>query len=240
MTIKISQLPSTSTLADTNIFPLVANIAGTLTSQQATLAVLKSYVLAGSKVTVGTSAGETSQGTNAIAIGYFAGKTSQAANTIILNASGSEVNGVSAQASSFYVTPIRSTAPTTGFLYYNASTYEVTYSTSLGYSTGSNIGGAVTQTGSRTSGVTLNKLTGQITLVAATGSAIPATFTVTNSTVAITDTVIVNASTSSVNVYLTFVTAVAVGSFKITFYTTGDIASDSPVINFTVIKGSNN
>ena len=92
MTIKISQLPSTSTLADANIFPLVANIASTLTSQQATLAVLKSYVLAGSKVTIGTSAGETSQGTNAIAIGYFAGKTSQAANTIILNASGSEGN----------------------------------------------------------------------------------------------------------------------------------------------------
>ena len=51
MTIKISQLPSTGTLADTNLFPLVANVSGTLTSQQATLAVLKNYVLAGNATT---------------------------------------------------------------------------------------------------------------------------------------------------------------------------------------------
>jgi hypothetical protein len=51
MTIKISQLPSTSTLADANVFPLVANVSGTLTSQQATLAILKSYVLAGNSAT---------------------------------------------------------------------------------------------------------------------------------------------------------------------------------------------
>jgi hypothetical protein len=51
MTIKISQLPSTSVLADANIFPLVANVSSTLTSQQATLAVLKNYVLAGNAAT---------------------------------------------------------------------------------------------------------------------------------------------------------------------------------------------
>jgi hypothetical protein len=51
MTIKISQLPSTSTLADANVFPLVANVSGTLTSQNATLAILKSYVLAGNAAT---------------------------------------------------------------------------------------------------------------------------------------------------------------------------------------------
>jgi hypothetical protein len=51
MTIKISQLPSTSVLADANLFPLVANVSSTLTSQQATLAVLKNYVLAGTAAT---------------------------------------------------------------------------------------------------------------------------------------------------------------------------------------------
>jgi hypothetical protein len=51
MSIKISQLASTGTLADANVFPLVANVAGTLTSQQATLAVLKNYVLAGNATT---------------------------------------------------------------------------------------------------------------------------------------------------------------------------------------------
>jgi len=51
MTIKISQLPSTSVLADANLFPLVANVSSTLTSQQATLAVLKNNVLAGTAAT---------------------------------------------------------------------------------------------------------------------------------------------------------------------------------------------
>ena len=51
MTIKISQLPSTSVLADANLFPLVANVSSTLTSQQSTLAVLKNYVLAGNSAT---------------------------------------------------------------------------------------------------------------------------------------------------------------------------------------------
>jgi len=51
MAIKISQLPSTSVLADTNVFPIVANVASTLTSQQSTLAVLKNYVLAGNAAT---------------------------------------------------------------------------------------------------------------------------------------------------------------------------------------------
>ena len=191
------------------------------------------------KIAIGNSAGLTSQGTNSIAIGYFAGKTNQANNTIILNASGSEINGVSAQVSSFYVNPIRSTTPAAGFVYYNSTTYEVTYSASLGFPTGASAGGAQTQATSRTTGVTLNKSTGQITLFTATGSATPTTFTVTNSTVAAVDTVIVNCS-SSTNVYLTFVTATAAGTFNITFYTTGGVASDTPVFNFTVIKGSNN
>lgn len=105
----------------------------------------------------------------------------------------------------------------------------------LGYPAGA--GGAVTQITSRTTGVTLNKLCGAITLFAAAGSATAATFTVTNSTVAATDTVIVNAK-SGTNVYLTYVTAVAVGSFNITFNTTGGTTSDSPVFNFAVIKAA--
>jgi hypothetical protein len=103
----------------------------------------------------------------------------------------------------------------------------------LGYATGA--GGTITQGTSRTTAVTLNKLSGAITLFAAAGSATAATFTVNNTTVAATDTVIVNAS-SGTNVYLTYVTAVAANSFNITFNTTGGTASDSPVFNFAVIK----
>lgn len=58
----------------------------------------------------------------------------------------------------------------------------------------------------------------------------------TNSFVAATDTISVNQK-SGTNLYNFIVTAVASGSFNITFYTTGGTASDAPVINFNVIKG---
>jgi len=103
----------------------------------------------------------------------------------------------------------------------------------LGY--GTNSGGAITQLISRTTGVTLNKTNGAITMFSAAGSATAATFTVTNSTVAATDTIILSVK-SSTNVYLAFITAVAAGSFNITFQTTGGVSTDAPVINFAVIK----
>jgi parallel beta-helix repeat protein len=105
----------------------------------------------------------------------------------------------------------------------------------LGYSTGS--GGAVTQTVSRTSGVTLNKPSGAITLYAGVGSASDLTFTVTNSKIASTDTVIVSVK-SSTSKYNVFISAVTTGAFDITYYATTIGASDTPVLNYTVIKGA--
>ena len=106
----------------------------------------------------------------------------------------------------------------------------------IGYATGA--GGAVTQLTSRTTGVTLNSGTGAITLFSAAGSTTATTFTVTNSTVAATDTVQVSQK-SGTNLYITAVTAMAAGSFNITFYTTGGTATDAPVFNFAVLKGAN-
>ncbi|MBT8145480.1 MAG: hypothetical protein KJN90_01425 [Gammaproteobacteria bacterium] len=105
--------------------------------------------------------------------------------------------------------------------------------TSLGYASGS--GGAVTQITSRTTPVTLNTISGAITLLSAAGSATYATFTVNNSTVAATDTIIVNCK-SGTNKYKTHVTRVASGLFDISFATTTGTATDSPVFNFSVIK----
>jgi hypothetical protein len=104
----------------------------------------------------------------------------------------------------------------------------------IGYATGA--GGAVSQATSRTTGVTLNAVTGAITLVSAAGSATPASFTVTNSAVAATD-VIVLSQKSGTDHYILLVTAVAAGSFQITAYTTGGTTTEAPVINFAVIKG---
>ncbi len=104
----------------------------------------------------------------------------------------------------------------------------------VGYATGA--GGTVTQATSRTTGVTLNRPTGRITMFSAAGSTTAASFTVTNSVVANTDVVILNQQ-SGTNKYVLLVTAVNAGSFEITFYTTGGTATDAPVINFSVIKG---
>ena len=109
----------------------------------------------------------------------------------------------------------------------------VTGAGGLGYGTGS--GGAVTQATSRTTGVTLNKTNGAITLVSAAGLATFQSFTVTNSTVAATDVVSV-VQKSGTDLYQIFVTAVAAGSFRITFATTGGTTTEQPVFNFAVFK----
>ena len=116
-----------------------------------------------------------------------------------------------------------------------ASTGAVTSSgaSGVGYATGA--GGTVTQGTSRTTGVTINKTCGSITLFSAAGSATPATFTVTNSTVAAGDVIILNQK-SGTDLYDLKVTAVAAGSFNITFNTTGGTTTEQPVFNFAVIK----
>jgi hypothetical protein len=103
----------------------------------------------------------------------------------------------------------------------------------IGYATGA--GGAQTQGTSRTTGVTLNAITGAITLFSTAGSTTPASFTVTNSAVAATD-VIVLSQKSGTDKYDLSVTAVGAGSFEITANTKSGTTSEAPVINFAVIK----
>ena len=112
--------------------------------------------------------------------------------------------------------------------------------TDLGYTTGS--GGTVTQLTSKSTGVTLNTVSGQITMHNAqlnrnTGVA----FTVTNSAVAATDVVIVNiASGATSNAYTATIDAVAAGSFSIHLHNhlSGTDLSEAVVLNFVVIKGA--
>ena len=103
-------------------------------------------------------------------------------------------------------------------------------------------GGTVTQITSITTGVTLNTLSGQITTVSSTlAAAAEAAFTVTNSQVTATDTVIANiGSTSSAGTPAVVVTAVAAGSFELTLTNLhASSALDNTVtINFAVIGGA--
>ena len=104
----------------------------------------------------------------------------------------------------------------------------------IGYALGA--GGVVIQGTSRTTGVTINKITGQITLFAAAGTTVATTFTVTNSTVNTTDAIILTQHTGT-DLYDLMVTKTVLGSFDITFRTTGGTTTEQPIFNFTVIKG---
>lgn len=99
-------------------------------------------------------------------------------------------------------------------------------------------GAAITQGTSRTTGVTINSYAGAITLFTAAGSATPASFTVTNSKVNATDTIVLSVKSSTTNLYEVFVTAVGAGSFQVTFFTTGGTTSDAPVINYAVVRSA--
>ena len=106
--------------------------------------------------------------------------------------------------------------------------------TGIGYATGA--GSTVTQATSRTTGVTINAVSGAITLVSAAGSTTPATFTVTNSAVAATDVPVV-VQKSGTDLYTISVSAVTTGSFNITFNTKSGTTTEQPVFNFVIIKG---
>jgi len=114
-----------------------------------------------------------------------------------------------------------------------ASSLKGTGTGGVGYATGA--GGAVTQTGGRTGAVTLNKTCGQITLASAAGQAAWQTFTVNNNTVAATDVIVVNVA-SSTNDYAVRVSAVAAGSFNLAVSAVSGTATDTPVLNFAVMK----
>jgi hypothetical protein len=155
--------------------------------------------------------------------------------TMVTPALGTVASGVISACTStgmVMVTPVIGAATGTSL----AVTAAVTSSgvAGIGYAAGA--GGTVTQLTSRTTGVTLNKTTGAITLFSAAGTTAATTFTVTNSTVAATDVIILNQK-SGTDLYDLMVTAVAAGSFNLTFRTTGGTTTETPVFNFAVIKG---
>jgi hypothetical protein len=78
---------------------------------------------------LGYQAGAFSQGVEAVAIGKGAGHTNQHANSLILNATGVNLN--SDGTSRFYVAPIRNQTGTSGVVQYDATTKEVSYSSSI-------------------------------------------------------------------------------------------------------------
>lgn len=121
----------------------------------------------------------------------------------------------------------------------SASSIKSTSATAgMGYGTGA--GGTITQATNKSTGVTLNKVSGQITMNAASlAAAAEVSFTFTNSTIAATDVVVTAISSgATAGAYNTHVDAIAAGSCRIsiTNFSTGPLA-EAIVINFIVIKG---
>ena len=118
-----------------------------------------------------------------------------------------------------------------------ASIFEAT----AGKLVGPTIGTTVTQATNKSTGVTANAASGQITMNnAALGDGAEVTFEVTNDRVAATDVVIVNhGSAGTAGAYVVQCSAVAAGSFKVTVgNVSGGALSQAIVINFAVIKGA--
>ena len=111
---------------------------------------------------------------------------------------------------------------------------------SIGYATGA--GGAVTQATSRTTGVTLSKMSGTITTdTSSLAAEAAAEFTVTNTLVAIGDVIVVSQQSGSNGGNTdVFVSTVAAGSFKIKVANNnaaaGTAETGAIIINFAVIK----
>ena len=118
-----------------------------------------------------------------------------------------------------------------------ASIFEATAGSLIGPTTG----GTVTQATNKTTGVTINAASGQITMNnAALGAGAEATFTVTNSEVAATDVVVaVHGSAGTAGSYLVQANSIAAGSFAITIsnVSAGNLG-EAIVLNFVALKGA--
>ena len=127
---------------------------------------------------------------------------------------------------------------------YNDPEFSTVYATAeIGYATSAQ--GTVTQLTSKSTGVTLNKSAGRITMhdaALAAGAAV--SFILTNSTISINDTIIVNVSSnttgSTAGAYTTYVSYLAAGSALITLrnLTAATSYSEAVIINFAIVHGA--
>jgi hypothetical protein len=108
----------------------------------------------------------------------------------------------------------------------------------IGYSTAAQ--GTVTQATDKSTGVTLNKSMGRITMNgAALAAGAAASFTLTNSLLSVADTVIVNVSGGgTAAAYTAYVSSLATGSAVLTLrnLSAGSL-SEAVVLNFAIIHG---
>jgi hypothetical protein len=111
--------------------------------------------------------------------------------------------------------------------------------TEMGYTSAAQ--GTVTQLTDKSTGVTLNKSMGRITMNnAALAGNTAVTFTLTNSTISANDAIIVNVSGGgTAAAYTTYISSMTAGSAAITLRNlTGGSLSEAVIINYSIIHGA--
>jgi hypothetical protein len=136
---------------------------------------------------------------------------------------------------------VGATTPSSGaFTTVTASTSVLSSGTGgIGYATGAGVAPAQQLTSRTTSFATTgNSKSGALTLF--TAAPVVGTyfsFTVPNTGIAVTDTVVLSVR-GATNTYVAFVSAItAATSFQVTMASVAGTASDTPIVNFTIIKG---
>lgn len=126
----------------------------------------------------------------------------------------------------------------TGVAYADPEFITVYASEQIGYASGAQ--GTVTQATDKSTGVTLNKSAGRITMNAASLAANTAvSFTLTNSLISTNDAIIINVSGGgTAAAYTTYVSSMTAGSAVITLRNmTGGALAEAVILNFAIIHG---
>lgn len=131
-----------------------------------------------------------------------------------------------------------SNSQSTGVAYADPEFTTIYASQEIGYATGAQ--GTVTQLTSKSTGVTLNKSAGQITMDAASLATVTnVTFTLTNSVLSAKDVLILNVSgAATAGAYNCWVSSMGAGSATVTLrnISAGALA-EAVVLNFAIIHG---
>lgn len=110
----------------------------------------------------------------------------------------------------------------------------------IGYATAAQ--GAVTQATSKSTGVTLNKSNGQITMNnAALANGASISFTLTNNLISARDVIIVNVAggATTPGSYTSYVSTIGIGTATFSLYNiSGGSLSEAVIINYAIIHGA--
>jgi hypothetical protein len=126
----------------------------------------------------------------------------------------------------------------TGVAYADPEFITVYASEQIGYATDAQ--GAITQATDKSTGVTLNKSAGRITMNAASLAANTAvSFTLTNSLISTNDAIIINVSGGgTAGAYTAYVSSMTAGSAALTLRNlTGGALAEAVILNFAIIHG---